>query len=125
MLFILVLRRILTYYRWVVTARARPCIRIPVFLGSLARKTGRCAPSASPIAALLIPPPYMYTMPKIRNKYSQERNCAATIQIIHIHVSESDLYTCSCDRSAFLYRKIGGPTVGIYRSLLDTCGNWD
>ncbi len=58
-------------------------------------------------------------IPKIRNKYSQERNCAATVPIptfmflweIYIFIWSVYLFCC---------RKIGGPNVGIYRSLTDT-----
>jgi hypothetical protein len=32
------------------------------------------------------------TMPKIGNKYSQKRNCAASLSQFHIHVHVSDLY---------------------------------
>jgi hypothetical protein len=32
------------------------------------------------------------TIPKIRNNDFQERNCAASVPIFHIHVSVSDLY---------------------------------
>ncbi len=63
------------------------------------------------------------TIPKIWNKYSQKR-CAATVLIpsfmfmwaIYIFLWSVCLFRC---------RKIGGQNVGIYRSLTDTCGNWD
>jgi hypothetical protein len=32
------------------------------------------------------------TIPKIRNKYSQKRNCSGLSPNFHIHVSVSDLY---------------------------------
>jgi hypothetical protein len=41
-------------------------------------------------------------VPKIRNKYSQKRNCAATDSPnFQIHVSMSDLYIYSHDRYAY------------------------
>ncbi len=60
------------------------------------------------------------TIPNIQNKYSQERNCAATVPIstfmflwaIIIFLWSACLFCC---------RKIGGPNVGIDRSLTDTC----
>ncbi len=36
-------------------------------------------------------------MPKIRNKYSQKRNCMATVPSFHIHMSVSDLYIPTID----------------------------
>ncbi len=66
------------------------------------------------------------TIPKIRNKYSQERHCAAAVPIpsfmflwaIYIFLPQVCLFCC---------RKIGGPNVGIYvdRSKTQECGNWD
>jgi len=58
-------------------------------------------------------------IPKIRNNYSQERNCAATVPIskfmflwaIYIFLWPVWLFCC---------RKIGWPNVGIYRSPTDT-----
>ncbi len=60
-----------------------------------------------------------YTIPKIRNKYFQKRNCAATVPIAtfmllwatHIFPRSVCLFCC---------RKIGGPNMGTYRSLKDT-----
>ncbi len=59
------------------------------------------------------------TIPKIRNKCSQKRSCAATVPIptfiflwaIHIFPWSVCQYCC---------RKIDGPNVGIYRSLTKT-----
>jgi hypothetical protein len=42
----------------------------------------------------------------------------------HIHVSVSDLYIPTMDLSILL-QEICGPILGIYKSLKDTCGNWD
>jgi hypothetical protein len=60
-----------------------------------------------------------YTATKIPIMYSQKRNSAASVLIIHIHVSVSDLYIprigppISCSR-------IGRPIVGLHKSLTDT-----
>ncbi len=62
---------------------------------------------------------------EIRNKYSQQRHCAATVSIptfmflwaIYVFLGSVCLFCC---------RKIGGPDVGINRSLqTHDCGNWD
>jgi hypothetical protein len=42
----------------------------------------------------------------------------------HIHVSVSELYIPTMGLS-FLLEEICGPILGIYKSLTDTCGNWD
>ncbi len=59
------------------------------------------------------------TIPKIRNIYSQKRNCAATIP------SPTFMFLCAIyifppSVCKFCCRKIGGPIVGIYKSLRDT-----
>ena len=55
----------------------------------------------------------LYT--KIRNKYSQKWNCAASFPI-----STFMFLRYSHDRSSILVQKIGGPIVGIYKSLTNT-----
>jgi hypothetical protein len=52
------------------------------------------------------------TVPKIGNKYSQKWNCAA----MYLWA----IYICPPARSLFRCSKIGGPIVGIYKSLTDT-----
>ncbi len=66
------------------------------------------------------------TMPKILNKDSQKRKCAATVpQFLH---------SCFCERficifpplvCLFCCRKIGGPMVEVDRSQTYECGNRD
>ncbi len=59
------------------------------------------------------------TIPKIRKKYSQKRNCAVSVPIctflflwaIYIFPRSVCLFCC---------RKICGPIMGIYKSLTDT-----
>jgi len=59
------------------------------------------------------------TRPKIRNKYSQERNCAAAIPI-PTFMFLWEIYIFHWSVCLFCCRKIGGPNVGTYRSLKDT-----
>ncbi len=65
--------------------------------------------------------PYQHckdTIPKIRNKYSQERNCATTVPILTLMFQWAiDIFWSAC---LFCCRKIGGPNVELYRSLTDT-----
>ncbi len=56
------------------------------------------------------------TIPKIRNKYSQKRNCASLSPNFHIHVSVSDLNISTMGLPILLQ---GGPILGIYESLTD------
>jgi len=72
-----------------------------------------------------VPLQFMYnvhckdTIPKIRNKCSQKKNCAATFPISTFIFCER--FTYSPNRSAYtLLRKIGGLNVEIYRSLTGT-----
>ncbi len=51
-------------------------------------------------------------IPQILNKYSQKRNCAATVPIPYIHVSVSDLYIPTMDLPILL-PEICGPILGI------------
>jgi hypothetical protein len=55
-------------------------------------------------------------MPKIRNKYSQKRKCAASVPI-PTFLCLSDLYIPTVG-SAY---SAAGKYVGIYKSLTDTC----
>ncbi len=66
------------------------------------------------------------TILKVRNKYSQKRNCAATVLILTFTFLWA-IYIFPWSVCLFCCRKIGGPNVGLYRSLTDTneCGNWD
>ncbi len=58
-------------------------------------------------------------IPKIRNKYSQTRNCKASVPNFHIHVFVSDLFIPTIDLP-FLLQKIYGPILEIYKSPTDT-----
>ncbi len=68
----------------------------------------------------LLPP--KEPIPKIRNKYSQERNCAATSPKFPIHVSVSNLYITTIGLPLLL-QEICVPILGIYNLLIDT-GMW-
>ncbi len=59
------------------------------------------------------------TIPKIRNKYSQKRNCAATFPIPTFKFLWA-IYKFPWSVCLLCCRKIGGLNVGIYRSLTDT-----
>ncbi len=59
------------------------------------------------------------TMRKIRKKYSQKRNCAATVTIPTFMFLWA-FYIFPRSVCLFCCRKIGGPMVRIYRSLTDT-----
>ncbi len=59
------------------------------------------------------------TIPKIRNKYSQERNCAATVPIPKF-IFLCAIYIFLWSVCLFCSRKKGGPNVGLYRSRTDT-----
>ncbi len=59
------------------------------------------------------------TIPEIRNKYSQGRNCAATVPIPAFMFLWA-IYVFPLSVCLFCCRKIGGPNVGICRSLTDT-----
>jgi hypothetical protein len=58
------------------------------------------------------------TIPKIRNKYSQKRNCTASV-IFHIHASVSDLYIPRIGLPILLQENMW-TYPGIYKSLTDT-----
>jgi len=65
------------------------------------------------------------TIPKTRNKYSQERNCAATVPIpTSMFLWAIYMYIFFWSVSLFCCRKIGGPNVGIYRSLTLGTRRW-
>jgi hypothetical protein len=59
----------------------------------------------------------MHCAKKILNKYSQKWNCVASFS--NIHVSVSDLYIPTIGPQT-QYSKIGGPIVGINKSLKET-----
>ncbi len=59
------------------------------------------------------------TMPKIRNKYSQKRTCVASFPI-PTFMFRWAIYIFSRSVCLFCCGKIGGPIVGIYKSLTDT-----
>ncbi len=63
--------------------------------------------------------PALQTISKIRNKYSQKRNCAATILISTLMCLWA-IYIFSRSICIFCCRKICGSIVGIYISLTDT-----
>ncbi len=84
-----------------------------------------------PLSYVLLESPHCEEpIPKIRNKYSQKRNCAVTVLIsMHIHVSVSDFYTVFPQLIClFCCRKyVGRSWEYINRSRTQTheCGNWD
>jgi hypothetical protein len=69
--------------------------------------------------------------PKIRNKYSQKWDCAASVPshtFMFLWAIYSFLFprlVCLLYIFVFCCRKIGGTIVGIYKSLTETCRNWD
>ncbi len=62
-----------------------------------------------------------YTVPKIRNKYSIPRNKTARLRSPFLHLCICERFIYSHHRSAkAIGSQIGGPIVGIYKSLTDT-----
>jgi hypothetical protein len=66
------------------------------------------------------------TIPKIRNKDSQKRNCAALVPISTFMCLWA-MYMFPWSVCLFFLRKICGPILEIYKSLSGTCvcANWD
>ncbi len=67
------------------------------------------------------------TIPKIRNKYSQERNCAGISLNFHIHVTVSDLYIPTIDLPIYsdAGKYVDRSWEYINHSKTHECGNWD
>jgi hypothetical protein len=59
------------------------------------------------------------TIPKIRNKYSQKRHCAALV-LISTFMCLWAIYIFPWSACLFCWRKICGPILGLYKSLTDT-----
>jgi hypothetical protein len=65
-------------------------------------------------------------IPKIMNKYSQKRNCAAKVPNFHIHVSVSDLYIPAMDLPILLQEIWGSiPWEYVNCSQTHECVNLD
>ncbi len=107
----------------------RGCYRHLCYLASL---LDRCERQASPqnITQDPFPLPRVSsihckdTIPKIRDKYSQKRNCATWVPISTFMCLWA-IYIFARSVCLFCYRKICGPILEIYKTLTDTwMWNW-
>ncbi len=70
----------------------------------------------------------LYTAKTVYRKFKTNipRNETARPQFQYLHSCFCERFIYSHDRSAYCYRKIGGPIVGIYKcSQIHECGIWD
>ncbi len=94
-------------------------VTLQVAIGSLYFRRSPLRPLCLYMEVTLWQPHCKDTIPKIRNKCSHKRNCAASVPISTIMCLWA-IYIFPWSACLFCSRKICGPILGIYKSLTDT-----